>query len=120
IPFPPAPPNMSELKRLFCFSLLVLLILLSQSLPSSAHQGVLYPNLHHHDQTPISPKSKDVLASLMESQKLQIYVRKRSGGGGGGLATRGRSRTSSAIGKRPPFLHVFLCLSLFLGVIILL
>ena len=110
---------MSVMKPLFCFYLLVLLILFSKiSLPTSAHQaGVLDPNFRHHERQ-MSPKTKDFLPSC-EAQKLRVYVRKRSGGGGsGGLATRGHSKMSSAIGKRPPFLHVFLCLNLFLGVVL--
>ena len=110
--------NMSVMKPLFFYSLFVLLILLSQSLPISAHQaGALDPNLHHHyHETQMSPKTKDFLTSF-EAQKLEVYVRKRSGGGSGALATRSRGKTSSAVRKGLPFLHVFLCLNLFLGLV---
>lgn len=110
---------MSEMKSFVCFSLLVLLILLSQSLPSSARQGALDTNPHHGTQLP--PKTKDFLSSF-ESQKLRIYVRKRVGGGtrGAGVAAGTRGRTSSsANGKRPTFLQAFLSLTLFLGVVLL-
>ncbi|EXB42942.1 hypothetical protein L484_013965 [Morus notabilis] len=101
------------MKLLVCFSL-VLLILLSQYRPSSAHEGVLDPNLHHGRN--FLAKSKD-LSSSLEAPKLRVYIRKRRGGGSGGLATRAHGKTSSAIRSGPPFpRNVFLCLSLFLGV----
>ncbi|GMN63585.1 hypothetical protein TIFTF001_032722 [Ficus carica] len=106
------------MKRLLSLSLLVLLILLCQYLPSSTHEGVLDPNLHHGRQ--LLAQTKD-LGSSLDARKLQVYIRKKSGGGGaGGVATRTRGRTSSAIRSRPPFpLHVFLSLSLFLGVFLI-
>ncbi|PON99363.1 hypothetical protein TorRG33x02_049060 [Trema orientale] len=111
---------MPEMKRFVCFSLLALLLLfLSQSrLTSAQDQGVLGTNPHHHV-TQISPKAKDFL-TCFEAPKLRNYVRRRRGGGGrrrGGIATRARGRTSSAIGKRQAFLMVFLCFTLFLGVV---
>ncbi|PON99361.1 hypothetical protein TorRG33x02_049040, partial [Trema orientale] len=111
----------SEMKRCVCFSLLFLLILLSQCLQSSAHQGVMYPNLHDHHGRRMSPKPKDILISLELAQKPRIYVRKKGFLSIFGIAIRGGSRgkrTSSANGDRPAFLYVFLCFTLFLGIVL--
>lgn len=111
---------MSEMKRLFCFSLLVILMLLSQSLPSSAKQGVLDPNLHHGRQ--MSPKPKDIFTSLELARKPRIYNRRKGILGIFGIAIRGsrvRRSSSAANGEQPAFLQVFLCFTLFLGVVLL-
>ncbi|PON99370.1 hypothetical protein TorRG33x02_049130 [Trema orientale] len=103
---------MSEMKHFFYFPLIVLLLLLSQSLTSSAHQVVLNPNLRHYHGKQIAQKHKDILTSLELAQKPRIYVRIRAGGGGGGGTYRPRGGSSSspsssswAIVKRPSF-HV--------------
>uniref|UniRef100_A0A803QAY2 Uncharacterized protein n=1 Tax=Cannabis sativa TaxID=3483 RepID=A0A803QAY2_CANSA len=106
------------MKRLVYFSILVVLvlILLSQSLPTSSADYQL-------------PNKRSVSS---EAQKLQIYIRRRGGGGvrasgvvGAGsttTTTRSSSKSSSssspAIGKSQTFLlHALLSMStLFLGV----
>lgn len=79
--------NMIAMKSLACL-FLVLLILLSQSLPSSAHEGVLNPLnkvLDQHGKL----VSNDL--GLFQTRKFRVYNRKR-----GRLGVRAGGRTTSA------------------------
>lgn len=100
---------MIAMKIVACLSLF--LLLLSLSLPSSAHEDVLNPlsKVLNHKQ-----KADDL--DLFQTRKLRIYNRKRARSG---LRPGGRSSTSSAILSHRPYFHVgyLFCLSLFLGVL---
>lgn len=106
---------MAEMKFTVCLSLVVL-ILLSQSVPISAREETLNPLVSRfhgqHMQQGWQSTIKDV--NLFQTQKLRVFVRR-----GGGIRTRARGKSSSAIPNRLPCLlrvGFFLCISFSFGI----
>lgn len=130
---------MRKMNPLACFSVLVVVLLLSQSVPISSahdlHEGLVPSNPHgrfHGGEHGVrngrdqSVNEKDLSGSLSSSRKhLKVYVRKRRGGGGlSGVRPVGTRSTSSSSSSSPNYysiqLGLFLCLSLSLGHVLLL
>lgn len=130
---------MRKMNPLACFSVVVVVLLLSQSVPISSayglHEGLVPSNPHSrfhggehgvHKGRDLSANEKDPSGSLSSSRKhLRVYVRKRRGGGGlSGVRPVGTTRSTSSSSSSPNYysvqLGLFLCLSLSLGHVLLL